>query len=141
MATINAAGLALIEQFEGCELTAYDDGTGVLTIGYGHTDGVSAGETISMTQAIAFLHADLASAEADVSRLVEIQLRPNQFSALVSFQFNTGALGGSTLLALLNQGDTAGAAGQFARWDQAGGAVLEGLQRRRAAERALFLTP
>jgi phosphoglycerate dehydrogenase-like enzyme len=34
---INAAGLALIEQFEGCELTAYRDAGGIWTIGYGHT--------------------------------------------------------------------------------------------------------
>ena len=33
----SAAGVELIKKFEGCELTAYHDAVGVLTIGYGHT--------------------------------------------------------------------------------------------------------
>nr|WP_262983078.1 lysozyme [Chromobacterium amazonense] len=69
-----------------------------------------------------------------------MQLRQNQFDALVSFSYNLGlgSLQNSTLLRLLNQGDYAGAAGQFILWDKAGGKVLPGLQRRRAAEQALF---
>ncbi|MFM6190606.1 glycoside hydrolase family protein, partial [Planktothrix sp.] len=35
--------------------------------------------------------------------------------------------------------DFQGAADQFPRWNKAGGQVLEGLTRRRKAERALFL--
>ena len=34
---ISQAGLKLIEEFEGCRLTAYQDVVGVWTIGYGHT--------------------------------------------------------------------------------------------------------
>ncbi|PRP70248.1 muraminidase, partial [Chromobacterium amazonense] len=86
------------------------------------------------------LQQDLAKFEVGVSRLVKVQLRQNQFDALVSFSYNLGlgSLQNSTLLRLLNQGDYAGAAGQFILWDKAGGKVLPGLQRRRAAEQALF---
>ncbi|EKS9798224.1 MULTISPECIES: lysozyme [Burkholderia] len=45
----------------------------------------------------------------------------------------------STLLRHLNIGDYAGAADQFPAWNKAGGVVVPGLVRRRAAERDLFL--
>jgi len=143
MPTLNQAGLDLIENFEGLRLTAYDDGTGVLTIGFGHTGGVTPGETITEAQAEDFLKSDLQNAEKSVENLVEVDLTPNQFAALVSFAFNLGggALAGSTLLRLVNQKDFAGAADQFQYWVMAGGQELPGLVRRRAAEEALFSTP
>ncbi|EBY2991617.1 lysozyme, partial [Salmonella enterica subsp. enterica serovar Typhimurium] len=49
-------------------------------------------------------------------------------------------LSSSTLLRKLNSGDYAGAADEFLRWNKAGGKVLNGLTRRREAERALFLS-
>jgi hypothetical protein len=75
--------------------------------------------------------------------MVLVPVNPNEFSALVSFAYNLGAeaLRKSTLLRLLNAHNYAGAAGQFSRWTYAAGKQLPGLVRRRAAERALFLTP
>ncbi len=52
---ISENGLALIKRFEGLRLTAYQDSVGVWTIGYGHTSGVSEGQTITQTQADAYL--------------------------------------------------------------------------------------
>jgi lysozyme len=143
MPQLNQAGLDLIESFEGLRLTAYDDGTGVLTIGFGHTGGVTPGETITQEQAEEFLKSDVAGAETSVENLVEVDLTPNQFAALVSFTFNLGggALAGSTLLALVNSKEFDAAAQQFGRWVYADGQELEGLVRRRAAEAKLFLTP
>lgn len=143
MAQINSAGLALIEQFEGCSLSAYQDSVGVWTIGYGHTGpDVHPGLVITQAQAQALLLRDVASAEAEVSDSVEIMLTPNEFSALVSFVFNMGAAAfrGSTMLTLLNQGNVLAAAQEFDRWVYAGGTELPGLVRRRAAEKALFLS-
>ena len=40
---ISQEGIALIKKFEGCELEAYKCAAGVLTIGYGHTKGVTQG--------------------------------------------------------------------------------------------------
>jgi lysozyme len=142
MPKINAAGLQLIEQFEGLELTAYQDSGGVWTIGYGHTGpDVHEGLTITKTQAVALLEADLTIAEQRVVDAVEVVLTPNQFSALVSFEYNTGAPASSTIFQLINQNDMAGAASEFNAWVYDNGQVLPGLVRRRAAERALFLTP
>ncbi|MDU5349146.1 MAG: lysozyme [Enterobacter sichuanensis] len=140
-------GIALIKQFEGCKLTAYQDSVGVWTIGYGWTqpvDGkpIRAGMTIKQETAERLLKTGLVSYESDVSRLVKVGLTQGQFDALVSFTYNLGArsLSTSTLLRKLNTGDYAGAADEFLRWNKAGGKVLNGLTRRREAERALFLS-
>lgn len=139
----NAAGRALIKSFEGFRADAYLCPAGVWTIGYGHTGDVKPGQRVTEHQADAILEYDLDRFERGVADLVDVPLTANQFSALVSFAFNLGldALERSTLLALLNAGDYQGASRQFARWRIAGGKVLPGLERRRAAERALFLTP
>ncbi|HDR2478682.1 TPA: lysozyme [Enterobacter ludwigii] len=140
-------GIALIKQFEGCKLTAYQDSVGVWTIGYGWTqpvDGkpIRAGMTIKQETAERLLKTGLVSYENDVSRLVKVDLTQGQFDALVSFTYNLGArsLSTSTLLRKLNAGDYAGASDEFLRWNKAGGKVLNGLTRRREAERALFLS-
>ncbi|HCU0591192.1 TPA: lysozyme [Enterobacter roggenkampii] len=140
-------GIALIKEFEGCKLTAYQDSVGVWTIGYGWTkpvDGkpIRAGMTINQETAERLLKTGLVSYESDVSRLVKVGLTQGQFDALVSFTYNLGArsLSTSTLLRKLNAGDYAGAADEFLRWNKAGGKVLNGLTRRREAERALFLS-
>ncbi|HEY9664769.1 MAG TPA: lysozyme, partial [Allocoleopsis sp.] len=141
---INEEGFKLLSTFEGCKLTAYDDGRGVWTIGYGHTKGVFEGMTISQTQADNFFREDLEKFESYVEDAVSVKLAENQFSALVCFCFNVGpgeeGFGGSTLLTLLNKGDYQGAANQLIRWNKAGGnEPWLGLTRRRLAERALFL--
>ena len=139
---INAAGLRLLKTFEGLELHAYLDPVGVWTIGYGTTTGVYAGQRITEAQAELLLQRDLQRFEAAVEQVVKRPITDNQFSALVSFTYNvgSGALGDSTLLRLLNQGNIQGAANQFLVWVYAGGMVLPGLARRRRAERLLFLT-
>jgi GH24 family phage-related lysozyme (muramidase) len=80
--------------------------------------------------------------EIEVQHLVTIELTPNEFAALVSFEFNTGALSTSPGLALINAHSFQEA------WDDhfclyihdANGVTLAGLVRRRAAERALFFS-
>ena len=140
-------GIALIKAFEGCKLTAYQDSVGVWTIGYGWTqpvDGkpIRSGMTIKRGTAERLLKIGLVSYESDVSRLVKVGLTQGQFDALVSFTYNLGArsLSTSTLLRKLNAGDYSLAAEEFPRWNKAGGKVLNGLTRRREAERALFLS-
>lgn len=143
-------GVALIKSFEGCRLTAYRCSAGVLTIGYGHTGpDVLPGMTITQQRADELLTQDLERFERDVISLVKVPITQGQFDALVSFAFNVGSdidsddiaegLGDSTLLRRLNARDYMGAAGEFLRWNKAGGVVLGGLVRRRKAERELFL--
>ncbi|WP_181891019.1 lysozyme [Citrobacter portucalensis] len=143
-------GIKNIKNFEGCSLTAYPDpGTGGApwTIGYGWThpvDGkpIKPGVTIKQETADRLLKTGLVSYENDVLKMAKGKLTQGQFDALVSFAYNVGsrALSTSTLLKKLNDGDIKGAADEFLRWNKAGGKVLNGLTRRREAERALFLS-
>ena len=145
MPVINAAGLQLIKDFEGCSLTAYPDpGTGgePWTIGYGHTGGVTPGMTITQERAEQLLEEDLEVFEKQVNDLVAINLTPNQFAALVSFQYNTGALATSPGLTLINERDFKEAwDDHFCLYINQGTPAEPGLIRRRAAEKALFFTP
>ncbi|GKX53986.1 lysozyme [Leminorella grimontii] len=136
------AGINLIKEFEGLELSKYRDAVGLWTIGYGHL--IRSGETFerSLTEqeAEALLRKDLLESERGIRRLVSVPLTQNQFDALVSFVFNVGVgrLATSTLLKKLNAQDYRGAADELPKWNKAGGNVLPGLTRRRQAERALF---
>lgn len=133
-------GLDLIKGFEGLRLSAYQDSAGVWTIGYGHTGNVKPGDRITQAQADELLQKDTAWAQQAVRDQVKVPLSQGQFDALTSFTFNlgAGALEKSTLLKKLNAGDYAGAQAEFGKWVHAGGEVLQGLVRRRAAEADLF---
>lgn len=139
---ISKEGLKLLKQFEGCKLVAYRDVGGVLTIGYGHTRGVYPNQVVTLEVAEKMLVDDVWFFEHAVKDLVTVSLSQPQFDALVSFSYNLGAqaLEDSTLLRKLNAGDYLGAADELLRWNRAGGKVVNGLVRRREAERALFLT-
>lgn len=133
-------GIDLIKRFEGLRLRSYLCPANVWTIGYGHTVGVTSNQIITSEQAESILKSDLKRFELGVMNAVKVDLNQSQFDALVSLSFNIGlsAFANSTLVRLLNAGDYNGAAGQFERWNQGGGKVLQGLSTRRAAERALF---
>jgi len=146
--TTSAKGRALIRQFEGLELKAYPDpgsGGDPWTIGVGTTvypNGVKVkkGDTITDAQANEYLAHDLQKFEASVNKLTGGVTTQGQFDALVSFCYNVGRenLKTSTLLRLHNEGNYAGAKGQFGRWNKAAGKVLAGLTKRRAAEAELY---
>ena len=139
-----AEGMA--EGFEGFSATPYQDPVGVWTIGYGSTRDIGgnpvSGATLAVTAegARQLLLRDMRSAMQAVEGDVKVPLSTDEEAALIDFTYNlgAGALRASTLLRLLNAGDYAGAAGQFDLWDHAGGRVLAGLLRRRAAEKAMF---
>lgn len=139
----SANGRKFIETWEGLRLTAYDDGTGTLTIGYGHTTAagsprVYAGMEITAAEADAILASDLAAVEANVNHYVSTSVSQNQFDMLVSFDLNTGELDRSNVLAAVNAGNWAAVPGALAMWDHATVkgqlVVLSGLLKRRKAE-------
>lgn len=142
---ISNTGIELIKFFEGWRLKPYYDPVGIATCGAGHTkiaqELMDAGITLTEEQGLKLLDYDLIDASEAVNDNVRITLTQNQFDALVSFAFNLGCgnLAKSTLLKKLNASDYAGAAEQFLVWNKAGGKVLPGLTKRRAAEKALFL--
>lgn len=137
-----APGLQLLESFEKCRLTAYLDGGGVPTIGWGHTQAVKMGDTCSQAQADSWLLGDLTDAENAINSLVTVVLRQDQFDALACFVYNVGAtqFAESHLLKYLNQNKPQLAASEFLRWNKDNGVVVLGLVRRRKAERDLFLS-
>ncbi len=142
---INAAGLALVKQWEGLKTTAYRDVAGVWTIGYGHTSAAGApavtpSMVISEAKAEEILRADLAQFEERVARLVKVPLTDNQHAVLVSFDFNTGKLGiRRRLLKKLNKGDYDAVPAELMKWVNAGGKRVKGLVNRRAAEAGLWV--
>lgn len=137
---IGQRGLALIKSFEGLALKAYKCPAGVWTIGYGSTGPhVVPGKAITEKEAEALLLEDLSRFEAAVDAKCP-KATQNQFDAMVSLAFNVGSAGftRSTVARKHNAGDHAGAARAFGMWNKAGGKVLAGLTRRRAAEAALY---
>lgn len=130
-----------VKNFEGRELKAYQCPAGLWTIGYGHVAGVKEGDEISASEAEQLLVEDLTAIANDLNRLVNMPVSEGQFIALLSLAFNVGApaVKKSRLLFKLNHGDVSGAASEFDDWVYAGGKKLDGLVRRRAAEKALFL--
>jgi lysozyme len=133
-------GISLIKSFEGCELSAYRCSANVPTIGYGHTAGVSDGDTCTLEEAEQMLTEDLVEFENYVKKYVETDLEQNQFDSLVAWVYNLGPknLSESTLLKELNAGNLEEVPRQMKRWNRAGGQVLDGLIRRREAESRLF---
>ena len=107
----------------------------------GGREKVKKGDKCTLEQAKEYFAHDLKRFESSVNNLVKVPLTQNQFDALVSLTYNIGSgnFASSTLLKKLNAKDYQGAADQFPRWNKAKGKVLNGLTRRRAAERALFL--
>ena len=145
MRHINERGIEIIKSFEGFSSKPYLCPAKVWTVGYGATrgsDGRPVGADMgSVSEAEALLVRDLESSEGWVLRLVKKVLTDNQFSALTSITFNVGAgaLQRSTLRMKLNRSEYQGAVDEFPKWRIAGGKILAGLVRRRAAEQALFL--
>jgi lysozyme len=138
---INERGLNLVKSFEGLRLCKYKDPVGIWTICYGHT-GFNPNNVNCMTEAqcVQTLRNDIARFETCVNNAVKVALNSNRFSALVSFSFNVGcgALQGSTLLRILNQGNYGGVCTELKKWVNGGGRRLPGLVRRRDAECVLF---
>jgi lysozyme len=131
-------GLSLIESFEGLRLNVYLDIVNRETIGFGHLilPGESFPDGITKDVAQVILANDVSKVETPLNEW-QPNLNQNQFDALVDFGFNLGIGALHQLLSHgLDQLPT-----QIMEWDHAGGKVVAGLQRRRAAELALFQTP
>lgn len=159
---INAAGLALVKSYESFVPFVYDDlrpvrgvpygyrewdgskPKGTLTIGYGHTDDakhplkIRQGLRISEAEALDILDVDLDECEDRVARAVKVPLSDNQFAALVSFDFNTGAITKASFVRALNAGSYDAVRPGLMQWVKSKGQTLRGLVRRREAEGALF---
>jgi lysozyme len=145
---INQATIDLVKEFEGLRLDAYKDSVGVWTIGYGTTAmaGVGIkpvlGMKITQPEAEMYLRRGLEKFADQIRPAITAPINENEFGAFLSLAYNIGpgAFAKSTALRQFNAGNKARAADAILLFDKAGGKVLKGLQRRREAEKRLFLT-
>lgn len=133
---------SLIKAAEGCRLNAYKCPAGIWTIGYGHTAGVTAGDVWTQEQADRALEQDIGKyRKAVLIACPALADYPNRLAACISLAYNigTGAFASSSVARHINKGDYRAAADAFLLWVHAGGRKLEGLVKRRQAERNVFL--
>ena len=141
-----------IKQWEGLNLTAYQDSGGIWTIGYGaivyqNNIPVKKGDNITQDMAESLLEWEVNLKSISVNHLVTASLNQNQFNALISFAFNIGTYGlwSSTLLKRVNANSADPAIRDaFLMWDKAhiDGTlvVVTGLLNRRTQEANLYFS-
>ena len=141
---ISSKALEKLKQFEGFRAQAYTPVKGDrLTIGYGFTEGVKPGDTITRKEADVRLAVELKAYEQAVYRACTVEPTQHEFDAMVLLCFNIGIAGfkRSTVLKAHNRGDRQAASRAFGLWNKSSGVVYAGLTRRRAEEAAWYLTP
>ncbi|MGC3003762.1 lysozyme [Streptomyces sp. G35A] len=139
---IALSGAFLVAPFEGKENKVYVDPVGILTSCYGHTGNeLKKGQVFTDEQCLDQLAEDLLEHDKKMLRYVYVPLSEEEHAAYLSFTYNVGvgAFKNSTLLKKLNAGDRVGACNELTRWNKAGGKVLNGLTKRRQAEREMCL--
>lgn len=139
------AGLFALALHEGIVPAPYRDSVGVWTYGIGHTLGAGYPDPAKMQRGMPtnldavlrdvfdLFRRDVAKYEAGVNRAVKVPVTQAQFDALVSFHYNTGAIGRASLVKRLNAGDVGGAATGMMAWSKPAEIIP-----RRKAEQALF---
>lgn len=131
----------LIAKFEGCKLKAYKCPAGIWTIGYGHTEGVKAGDVWTQERADEELEKEIREFETGVIRACPVLADyPNRLAACISLAYNIGLgnFAGSSVAKYIRRGEYRAAADAFGMWVYAGKQKLQGLVNRRQAERTVF---
>jgi lysozyme len=108
----------------------------VPTIGFGTTEGVKMGDTITPPKALARKLEDVKKFEGAIKACVHVPLYQHEYDAFVSLSYNigSGAFCSSTLVRLLNQERYTEACDQILRWDRFQGKPQAGLTARRKRE-------
>ncbi len=147
---ISDKGVLEIAEHEGIVLGPYRDSVGVWTYGVGHTAAAGGPDPAKMSRfdtrtwsearaeeellkALALFDTDLDSYEDRVRRAIKVPLKPHEFDALVSFDFNTGGIFTAQLTRQINAGDRRG--NGFMGWLKP-----KEIIKRRKAEMNLFTT-
>ena len=133
-------GIALITSFEGfspkaCKCVPTET---YYTIGFGHYGkDVKSTDTITKAGALELLKSDLVRFEKKVMRYNDVyHYNQNEFDALVSFAYNVGSIDGLTKNGTRSKAEIAK---YITMYNRSGGRVLDGLTKRRAREKELFL--
>lgn len=140
---VSTQTLDFIKASEGCRLKAYQDGGGVWTIGYGHTEGVREGDVWTQETADFWLLKEVQKFQNEVRLRCLTEPNENQLTAMVSLCYNIGVTGfaRSAVCKFNRCGMTDAAADAFRHWRKDNGKVVPGLVNRRKREAALYLTP
>jgi lysozyme len=140
---ISEEGKDLIKLFEGVRLKAYKCSAGVPTIGFGNTyypngDKVKMGDTITLEQARDLFDDLIVRYERIVESKLKVDVKQNEFDALVSHTYNTG--GSTTLFKLVNMEANKDKIKDWflTKYITANGKVLQGLKNRRLKEWELY---
>jgi len=134
---LSASALVSIALHEGYRGEAYEPVRGdEPTIGFGTTEGVHIGDTITAERALVRLLKDAGKFEQAVKRCAPVPMYQHEFDAYVSLTYNIGesAFCNSTLAKYLNAGDYKKACEEILRWDKFKGRTLPGLTNRRKEE-------
>jgi len=126
---------------EGVVLRTYSDPIGIPTACGGETDkAITIRKRFTRDECISVMGASLYQHALELDRCIFVPLKENEAAAVLSWGYNvgTGAACASTLVRKLNAGQPASVwCAELTRWNRAGGRVLPGLVKRRAAERAM----
>lgn len=134
--SISTLTLVGIASHEGFRERAYRDVTGVPTIGYGETKGVTMDSTTTRLEALMRLEISAGEHAKEMVKCIKVPISQGEYNAYVSFTYNVGAgaFCRSTLVKKLNNLDYDGACSELLKWTQAGGKVYPGLVKRRQDE-------
>lgn len=135
--SLSAAGFVGLLAYEGYSDSAYTPVPGdVPTIGFGTTQGVKEGDTITPPEAVKRALEDVQAYEGAIKSCVNVPLFQHEYDAYASLAYNIGptAFCNSTLVRKLNQYDYEGACKEILRWDKFRGKPLRGLTIRRQKE-------
>lgn len=143
--TLSPSGICALVQHEGIVPGPYRDSVGVWTYGVGHTAaagepdparlprGMPADLAAELRQVFRVLRADLPRYEREVRAALRVPVSQQRFDALVSFHFNTGAIGRASFVQVLNAGRSDEAARGMMAWSRPDEVIP-----RRMAEQRLF---
>lgn len=144
---VTKTAVELVKRFEGLRRRAARLPDGAWTIGYGHTLSAREGAEVTPDEAELLLYYDLSEVATKLEAWTFTTLNQNQFEALTAFAFNIGLdnFRRSTVLKRVNEGQHLQAAAAMELWRKTEvdgeDLVADALVRRRAAEKAHYLTP
>ena len=134
-----AALLSLTPKFEGVENDPYKDVNGIWTVCAGNTHDVEM-RRYSDAECAQQLQDQLSDHAQDVLNCTPgLKDYPGPLVAAVDFAYNVGGAKycASTMAKKFNAGDIKAGCAEFPKWTKAGGQVLNGLVKRRKAERQI----
>jgi lysozyme len=139
---LSAAGLVALASWEAFRSEPYRDIGGVWTDGFGNTNNVQAGKSVTVPTALNQLLKNVKTAEEAVNTCITKPMTQGEYDAFVKFTFNVGnrAFCNSTLVRKFNAGDNVGACNELSKWVYVKGQRVQGLANRREAERKLCLS-